>query len=105
MIKRRYISTESLDGVIDLERLRSGQADCLERNAQKFFELTYLSEDLHKVPRGLSRRFKERGPGTILAQSVYRHGGLTLMEMLTPWIVLGPVQDNVKSFMKDERNT
>lgn len=29
-----------------------------------------------------------QGPG---AQSVYRHGGLTLMEMLTPWIVLGPV--------------
>ncbi len=26
------------------------------------------------------------------AQSVYRHGGLTLMEMLTPWLVLGPVQ-------------
>jgi hypothetical protein len=70
MIKRRYISIESLDGVIDLERLRSGHADCLERNAQKFFELTYLSEDLHKVLRGLSRRFKERGPGTVLAQSV-----------------------------------
>lgn len=30
-----------------------------------------------------------QGPG---AQSVYRHGGLTLMEMLTPWLVLGPVQ-------------
>lgn len=29
------------------------------------------------------------GPG---AQSVYRHGALTLMEMLTPWIVLGPVE-------------
>lgn len=26
------------------------------------------------------------------AQSIYRHGGLTLMEMLTPWLVLGPVQ-------------
>lgn len=30
-----------------------------------------------------------QGPG---AQSVYRHGGLTLMEMLTPWLVLGPVK-------------
>lgn len=29
-----------------------------------------------------------QGPG---AQSVYRHGGLTLMEMLTPWLLLGPV--------------
>lgn len=30
-----------------------------------------------------------QGPG---AQSVYRHGGLTLMEMLTPWLILGPVE-------------
>lgn len=30
-----------------------------------------------------------QGPGS---QSVFRHGGLTLMEMLTPWIVLGPLQ-------------
>lgn len=30
-----------------------------------------------------------QGPG---AQSVYRHGGLSLMEMLTPWLVLGPVR-------------
>jgi hypothetical protein len=30
-----------------------------------------------------------QGPG---AQSVYRHGGLTLMEMLTPRVVLGPVK-------------
>ena len=70
MLTRRYQSTESLDGVIDLERLRSGAADSLERNAQRFFELTYLSEDLHMVLRGLSRRFKEGGPGTVLAQAV-----------------------------------
>lgn len=59
-----------MDGVIDLERLRSGPTESLERNAQRFFELTYLSEDLHKVLRGLSRRFKEGGPGTVLAQAV-----------------------------------
>src|SRR3972149_6502129 len=71
MIERRYQSTESLDGVIDLERLRSGPADSLERSAQRFFELTYLSEDLHKVLKGLSRRFKEgTGAGTVLAQAV-----------------------------------
>ncbi len=71
MIERRYQSTESLDGVIDLERLRSGPADSLERSAQRFFELTYISEDLHKVLKGLSRRFKEgTGPGTVLAQAV-----------------------------------
>lgn len=70
MLIRRYDKAESLDGVIDLERLRSGAADSLERNAQRFFELTYLSEDLHMVLRGLCRRFKEGGPGTVLAQAV-----------------------------------
>lgn len=71
MLERRYASTESLDGVIDLERLRSGPADSLERNARRFFDLTYPSEDLHKVLRGLSQRFKDgKGPGTVLAQAV-----------------------------------
>lgn len=70
MLTKRYQSSQSLDGVIDLERLRSGSPDSLERDARSFFELTYLSEDLHKVLRGLSRRFKEGGPGTILAQAV-----------------------------------
>ncbi len=70
MLTRRYATTESLDGIIDLERLRTGPADCIERDAQKFFDLTYPSEDLHKVLNGLSRRFKEGGPGTVLAQAV-----------------------------------
>lgn len=71
MLTRRYATTESLDGVIDLERLRSGPADSLERDAAKFFDLTYPSEDLHRVIRGLSQRFKDgKGPGTVLAQAV-----------------------------------
>ena len=71
MIERRYQTAGSLDGVIDLERLRSGPADSLERSAKQFFELTYPSEDLHKVLKGLSRKFKEgKGPGTVLAQAV-----------------------------------
>lgn len=71
MLIRRYSTTESLDGVIDLERLRSGPADSLERDARRFFDLTYPSEDLHKVIRGLSQRYKDgSGPGTVLAQAV-----------------------------------
>ncbi len=46
MLDRRYNSTKTLDGVIDLERLRSGPADCIERNPERFFELTYLSVEL-----------------------------------------------------------
>ena len=26
------------------------------------------------------------------SQSLYRHGGLTLMEVLTPWLLLGPME-------------
>jgi hypothetical protein len=71
MLTRRYSSTESLDGVIDLERLRCGPADSLEQDAKKFFDLTYPSEDLHKVLRGLTQRFKDgKGPGPVLAQAV-----------------------------------
>ncbi len=71
MLRKRYSSSNSLDGVIDLERLHSGPADSLERNAREFFELTYLSEDLHKVLRGLVQRFKDgNGPGTVLAQAL-----------------------------------
>lgn len=39
----------------------------------------------------MAGRGHNRFPGPN-SQSIYRHGGLTLMEMLTPWIVLGPVQ-------------
>src|SRR5713226_5830610 len=71
MLRKRHTSVQDLDGVIDLERLRSGPPSSLERDARKFFELTYPSEDVHAVLRGLCRRFgKEGGPGTILAQSV-----------------------------------
>jgi uncharacterized protein len=42
----------------------------LERDAKRFFELTYPSEDLHKVLRGLGRRFNQGGPGTVLVQAV-----------------------------------
>ena len=70
MLKARHLWAHSIDAVIDLERLRSGPADCLERDAKRFFELTYPSEDLHKVLRGLGERFNRGGPGTVLAQAV-----------------------------------
>ncbi len=39
MLKKRYSSARDLDGIINLERLRSGPANGLERDAQKFFDL------------------------------------------------------------------
>ena len=39
----------------------------------------------------LDGRSHDRPQAPSASQSVYRHGGPTLMEMLTPWLVLGPV--------------
>ncbi len=40
----------------------------------------------------LAGRGHNRPQAPSASQPIYRHGGLTLMEMLTPWLVLGPVQ-------------
>jgi hypothetical protein len=54
-----------------LERLRSGADTSIERNVDQFFDLTYPSEEVHSVLRGLSDRFSQKqAPGTILAESV-----------------------------------
>jgi hypothetical protein len=131
MLIKRYASAQRFDGVIDRERLRSGSATSLERDAAGFLDLTYPSSDvprwfadpaLKDVDRPLEgRRFKtfnadetlpapcpglwmdrqlrlavlagrghNRPLGPSASRSVYRHGGLTLMEMLTPWLVLEP---------------
>lgn len=39
----------------------------------------------------LMGRAHNRPQAPSASQSVYRHGGFSLMEMLTPWLVLGPV--------------
>ncbi len=39
----------------------------------------------------LTGRTHNRPQAPSASQSVYRHGGLSLMEILTPWLVLGPV--------------
>ena len=39
----------------------------------------------------LAGRAHNRPQAPSASQSVYRHGGLSLMETLTPWLVLGPV--------------
>jgi hypothetical protein len=73
MLKKRYKSAKQIGGVIDLERLRSGPAKCLEREPRQFFDLTYASEDLHVMLRALCRRFaeqEEEGNGVYLAEAV-----------------------------------
>ena len=38
----------------------------------------------------LAGRVHNRPQAPSPSQSLYRHGGLSVMEMLTPWLVLGP---------------
>ena len=70
MLKKRYTSAQDLDGVIDLERLRSGSSTSLERDAAGFLDLTWPSTDVHALVRGLSNRFNGGSQsGTFLAHS------------------------------------
>ncbi len=71
MMKKRFASAAQLDGVVDLERLRSGPSDSIERDAARFLDLTYPSEDVKALLRLLSRRFGgAASEGTILANAV-----------------------------------
>lgn len=87
--------------------LKSGFSDTRLKNADrvldgKRFRLFAADEPLPDPAPGLwvdkSRRLAilagrahNRPQAPSASQSVYRHGGLSLMEMLTPWLVLGPV--------------
>ena len=61
MLRKRLASAALLDGVIDLERLWSGSSNAIERDAQRFFDLTFPSDEVHSVIRALGKRF---GGGT-----------------------------------------
>jgi hypothetical protein len=73
MLKKRYRSAKQVDGIIDLERLRSGPSKCLERDPDQFFDLTYPSEDLRAMLQALNPRFSSKeveGNGLFLAEAV-----------------------------------
>jgi hypothetical protein len=77
---------KNLDRVLNGKRFRfHEQTEALPERAPGLWldesrRLTILACRGHNRPQAPSA-----------SQSVYRHGGLTLMEMLTPWLVLGPV--------------
>lgn len=73
MLKKRYKSAKQVDGVVDLERLNSGPATCIERKPEQFLDLTYPSVDLQSMLRALHERFDsadEGSPGLFLAEAV-----------------------------------
>ena len=63
MLKQRYGSANHIDDVVDVEKLKSGPRNCLERDPSQLFELTYVTEDLQAMLRSLSRRFSPNGDG------------------------------------------
>jgi hypothetical protein len=79
MPRKRYRSSRQVEGVIDLERLMSGQPNCIERDPDRFFDLTYPSEDLRGVLHALGRRFsssENKGAGFFLAEAIRGFGML-----------------------------
>src|SRR5262245_15258960 len=78
MLKRRYSSASRIDGVVDVEKLKSGPRNCLERDASQLFDLTYVTEDLQAMLRTLSQRFSSNAggdsPGLILAEGMKGQG-------------------------------
>ena len=55
-MKKRHRSARQVDSVIDLEKIRSGPKDCMERNPKVFFSVTYPFSDINATFRALSRR-------------------------------------------------
>ena len=74
MLAKRHASAQDPDGVIDLERLR--RADRIDRTCRNTL--------------GFPVPLPQPAAGALGVRSVYRHGGLTLMEMPTPWLVPEP---------------
>jgi hypothetical protein len=87
--------------------LKSGFSDARLKNADRFlsgkrFRFFSAEEALPPPLSGVaideSRRLAilvgrahNRPQAPSASQSVYRHGGISLMEVLTPWLILGPV--------------
>jgi len=91
-MKKRYKSARHVDGVIDLEKIRSGPEKCMERNSEVFFSLTYPSSDILTMLRGLSRRYgtgpsEHQEAGIFLAEAVKglgkSHGLLTAFHLFS----------------------
>lgn len=77
---------KNLDRVLNGKRFRS-----FEQNETMPERAPGLWLDESRRLAVLAGRGHNRPQAPSASQSVYRHGGLTLMEMLTPWLVLGPV--------------
>jgi len=94
------ISEDGIEGIIDLANLAAGSSGKIEANPEALFNLTYPTSDNPKSPQSedivihkgkqlamIKGRVKTKSTGEAVAK-LYKHGSLSLMEMLTPWVVL-----------------
>jgi hypothetical protein len=82
-IRPEVISKNGLEGVIDLENLRSGAKKTIEARPKDFFEITYPTSDIRNVINNLQERFNsgERSTGLFLFEGL-KGSGKSHLELL-----------------------
>lgn len=75
---------DTIDGIIDIANVFEIKKKILENNPQKFFELTYLTDDIKKVISKLNNRFKSNTdcPGLFLFEGFKGSGKSHLLLLI-----------------------
>jgi hypothetical protein len=79
--RAEVLSDRGIDGIIDLANLLGGKESALEKNADRFFGLTYPTADIRRVLSELDRRFTTDGStaGLFLFEGLKGTGKLHLL--------------------------
>jgi hypothetical protein len=98
---RPEVLSGEIEGIIDLANLADSRRRKLEDQARVALRTLWRDEllrgptvvlpDLTLLPHrsvAMIRRRVQTHPPRSATSHLYKHGGLSLMEMLTPWIVL-----------------
>ncbi len=82
--RREVLSGEGIDGIIDLANLLSSRRKALERDATRFFELTWPTADIRRVIGELDKRFStdQPTPGLFLFEGLKGTGKSHLLLLI-----------------------
>ena len=82
-VRSEVLSKNGLEGVIDLENLRTGGDKAIEARPKDFFEITYPTSDIREVIRNLQERFNsgEKSQGLYLFEGL-KGSGKSHIELL-----------------------
>jgi predicted AAA+ superfamily ATPase len=91
LIKPRpeVLSEKGIEGIIDLANLSQPKKKVLEKDAKRFFELTYPSADVRRVVSLLHQRFQKGGetPGLFLFEGLKGSGKSHLLLLVYHLII------------------